>query len=302
VGVMQPVEIREPEASGALRIRLRVPLQRLIWRHPSAMIGLVLLSTIVVLAFLAPVLSPHSPLKQDVLVALQAPTRSHPFGTDPFGRDILARVLFGGRLSLTFGLLVVLIAMLAGVPLGIIAAYFGGWTDEIISRMIDILLAFPGFLLALVIVAVLGPSLPNAMLAVAVASIPAFTRVVRGSVLSEGSREYVLAARALGCGDARIMVRHLLPNIVGPVLVLATLRVGAAILTTTSLSFLGLGAQPPTPEWGEMLSGARPFIRQAWWLTVFPGSAIALTVLAVNLLGDGFRDILDPKVRKVRKQ
>lgn len=279
-------------------VRRRASLLRLIARHPSAMTGLVLLAVIVSVAILAPALSPVSPLKQDVLVALQGPTRAHPFGTDPFGRDILARVVFGARVSLTSGLLVMLIALLAGVPLGIVAAYYGGWTDEIVSRSIDILLAFPGFLLAMAIVAVLGPSLSNAMLAVTIASIPAFTRVVRGSVLSERAREYVLAARALGSSHARIMARHLLPNIVGPVLVLGTLRVGTAILTTASLSYLGLGAQPPTPEWGEMLSGARPYIRQAWWLTVFPGSAITLTVLAVNLLGDGLRDIFDPRVRK----
>jgi peptide/nickel transport system permease protein len=236
-------------------------------------------------------------VRQDLLGALAPPSRAHLFGTDQFGRDILARVMFGARVSLTSGLLVVLLAMLTGVPLGLIAGYYGGSTDQVISRGIDILLAFPGFLLALAIVSVLGPSLTNAMLAVAISSIPVFTRVVRGSVLSEKAREYILAARALGCGRGRIIFRHLLPNIMGPILVLATLRIGTAILTTAMLSFLGLGAQPPTPEWGEMLATARPYIRQAWWLTLFPGMAITVTVLAVNLLGDGLRDVLDPKLR-----
>jgi peptide/nickel transport system permease protein len=298
VGAVLEREQKDPAAGEVLfsPVRRRGVLL-LMLRHPSAMIGLALLTVIVSFAALAPVISPYSPFEQQVLVALQPPTARHIFGTDQFGRDILARVLFGSRVSLASGLMVVIIAMLAGVPLGLAAAYYGNWTDEIISRAIDLLLAFPGFLLALVILAVLGPSLTNAMLAVAISSIPAFTRLVRGSVLSEKTREYIQAARVLGCGAARIMFRHLLPNVVGPILVLGTLRIGMSILTTASLSFLGLGAQPPTPEWGEMLSTARPYVRQAWWLTVFPGSAITITVLAINLLGDGLRDILDPKMR-----
>ncbi|MGQ0571224.1 MAG: nickel transporter permease [Armatimonadota bacterium] len=269
-----------------------------LWRHPSALAGLLLLSVILLVAVFAPVLTLHSPVRQDLSSALSPPSRAHPFGTDEFGRDILARVMFGARISLTVGLLVVLIAMVGGVLLGLLAGYYGGWTDEVISRAIEILLAFPGFLLALAVLAMLGPSLTNAMLAVAISSMPAFARVVRGTVLSERSRDYVHAARALGCGDSRILLRHLLPNVGSAIFVLATLRVGTAILTTASLSFLGLGAQPPTPEWGAMLAMGRSYIRRAWWLTFFPGLAIALTVLALNLLGDGLRDILDPRLRQ----
>ena len=279
--------------------RRRRPLWIRALRHPSSLVGAVLLSVIAFGAVFAPSIAPYPPLTQDLSAALSPPSRTHLFGSDDFGRDVFSRVIFAGRISITAGLIASLIAAVGGVLTGLVAGYYGGWADELISRGIDILLAFPGFLLALAVLAMLGPSLANAMVAVAISSIPGFTRVVRGSVLAEKSRDYIMAARALGCGSARVMVRHLLPNIAAPIFVLATLRAGQTILITASLSFLGMGAQPPTPEWGLMLSLGRAYIRVAWWLTFFPGLAIAMTVLALNLLGDGLRDTLDPRLRKM---
>lgn len=269
-------------------------------RHRSASIGLALVCALALLAILAPYIAPYDPLEQDVLNALRPPSRVHLLGTDDVGRDLLSRIIVGSRISLTVGLLVVSIAGTAGIVTGLLAAYYEGWFDNLICRFIDILLAFPHFLLALVVVAILGPSLINAMLAVALSSISGYTRVTRGVVLSEKQRDYVLAARITGCSPWRIMFRHILPNIMAPIVILATLSVGSAILATASLSFLGLGAQPPTPEWGAILSRGRTYIRKAWWLSTFPGLAIMISVLGLNLLGDGLRDILDPRLRHER--
>jgi len=253
------------------------------------------------MAILAPLIAPYDPAKQDILNALAPPSRAHLLGTDSVGRDLLSRIIVGSRISLTIGLLVVSIAGSIGVSLGLLAAYYEGWIDNVTCRIIDMLLAFPRFLLALAVLTVLGPSLTNAMFAVAISSISGYTRVTRGAVLSEKQRDYVLAAQVVGCKDRRIMFRHIFPNVFGPIIVLATLSVAGAILATAGLSFLGLGAQPPTPEWGAILSRGRRYLRKAWWLTTFPGFAIMMAVLGLNLLGDGLRDILDPRLRHERR-
>lgn len=276
--------------------RWRDALRRLL-RHRSAMVGLAVTLLLAFVAALAPVIAPHDPLAQNLRQALTPPSATHWMGTDEFGRDIFSRILYGAGISLKVGLLVVLVSGTIGVLLGLLAGYYGGWVDAVISRAIEILLAFPGLLLAIGIVTVLGPSLVNALLAISIANIPRYARVTRGVVLAEKQRDYVAATRALGSGDTRLLLRHVLPNILAPVIVLASLGVATAILTAASLSFLGLGAQPPEPEWGAMLSTGRSYIRRAWWITVFPGLAIMITVLAFNLFGDGLRDILDPKTK-----
>lgn len=266
-------------------------------RHRSAMVGLVITAIIAALALLAPLIAPHDPLHQNLRQALAPPSATHWMGTDEFGRDIFSRILFGAGISLQVGLLVVFVSGVSGVILGLLAGFYGGWVDMVISRAIEILLAFPGLLLAIAIVTILGPSLVNALIAISIANIPRYARVTRGVVLAEKQRDYVAATRALGSRDGRLMFRHVLPNILAPIIVLATLGIASAILTAASLSFLGLGAQPPEPEWGAMLSTGRSYIRRAWWITVFPGLAIMITVLAFNLFGDGLRDILDPKTK-----
>ena len=266
-------------------------------RHRSAMVGLVITAIIAALALLAPLIAPHDPLHQNLRQALAPPSATHWMGTDEFGRDIFSRILFGAGISLQVGLLVVFVSGVSGVILGLLAGFYGGWVDMVISRAIEILLAFPGLLLAIAIVTILGPSLVNALIAISIANIPRYARVTRGVVLAEKQRDYVAATRALGSRDGRLMFRHVLPNILAPIIVLATLGIASAILTAASLSFLGLGAQPPEPEWGAMLSTGRSYIRRAWWITVFPGLAIMITVLAFNLFGDRLRDILDPKTK-----
>lgn len=272
-------------------------LLRRLSRSRSVMIGAILLTIITVLCVLAPVLSSYNPTLMAAANRLKPPSAVHLFGTDDFGRDIFTRVLYGGQLSLQVGLISVAIACTIGTFLGIIAGYLGGWADALIMRAMDVLLAFPGILLALAIVAVLGRSLTNVMIAVGISAIPLFTRIVRGSTLTIKQLEYVTAARALGASPTRIMRSHVLPNVVTPVIVVATNSIAGAIIAGAALSFLGLGAQSPTPEWGLMLSEGRVYLRSASWLTQFPGLAIMITVLAINLLGDGLRDVLDPKLR-----
>ncbi len=266
-------------------------------RNPTAMIGLAVLVVLTLVAIAAPWLAPYDPIRQNPLMSLKPPSAEHWLGTDQFGRDIFSRILYGARISLRIGLVSVGIAIALGGFLGLVSGFYGGWLDQVISRFVDLLLAFPGILLALVIVSVIGPSLTNVMVAVGIAATPTYARVVRGSVLAARENVYVEAAHALGAGDRRVLVRHVLPNVLAPVIVLATLGVAGAILTGAALSFLGLGAAPPTPEWGAMLSEGRNYMRLAWWISTFPGLAIMLAVLATNLFGDGLRDALDPRMR-----
>jgi len=270
---------------------------RRLTKNTGAMVGLVVVVALVLVAVFAPNLAPHPPNRQNPLRSLQPPSAEHRLGTDQFGRDILSRLIYGTRVSLRVGLIAVGIAALIGVPFGLIAGYYGGWLDMLISRIVDLMLAFPGILLALVIVSILGPSLFNVMVAVGIAASPNYARVVRGSVLAAKENVYVESARAVGARVRGILGRHILPNILAPVIVLATLGTAGAILSAAALSFLGLGAQPPTAEWGAMLSEGRNYMRLAWWVTTFPGLAIMVTVLAVNLLGDGLRDSLDVRMR-----
>jgi peptide/nickel transport system permease protein len=271
--------------------------KRRLRRNKGALISLAFLVILAAAAILAPALAPYDPLAVAVEEQLLPPSSEHWAGTDLFGRDIFSRLLFGARVSLLVGVVAVVIAAVPGLILGLIAGYHGRWIDGLIMRVMDMMLAFPGILLALSIVALLGSGLPNAMIAVGIASIPNYTRLVRGSVLVTKRKQFVRAARAVGCRSWRIVFRHILPDIFAPVLVLATLDLAWAILNASSLSFLGLGAQPPAPEWGSMLNEGRGYLRQAPWITAAPGLAIMLTALSVNLLGDGLRDALDPRMR-----
>ena len=277
----------------------REAVRRLL-RKPLAIAGSALLLLMLFSALFAPAIARFAPDEQGVGDPFAPPSAKHPFGTDQFGRDVFSRVAFGGRISLQIGLIAVAIGGSAGLLLGCIAGYFSGWTDEAVMRFIDIMLAFPGILLAIAVVVVLGPSLYNLMIAVGVGAIPTFSRVVRASVLDTKERDYIAAARAIGVTDFQIVARHILPNIMAPFIVLATLDVATAILSGTALSYLGMGAKPPTPEWGLMLSDGKDFIRNAWWVGTFPGLAITVTVIGINLLGDGLRDALDPRLRGTR--
>jgi peptide/nickel transport system permease protein len=278
------------------RSRLNVAFTKLRGR-PGALIGLVIILAFIVIAIAAPALAPHDPnaISRD---RRAAPSASHLFGTDELGRDVLSRVIYGARVSMRVGLIAVGIALVVGSLLGLIAAYSGGWIDGLIMRIMDVMLAFPGILLAIAIIAVLGPSLSNVMVAIGIEAIPIYTRTARASTLSVKEYEYVIGARALGCSSPRIVLKHILPNIVAPLIVLATVGVAGSILTAAGLSYLGLGAQPPTSEWGAMLSSSRSYLRDSWWMATFPGLAIVLVVLSLNLFGDGLRDILDPRARK----
>ena len=266
-------------------------------RNRAAMAGLMIIAFFALLAIFAPVLAPANPLEQNISVRLTPPfTGGYILGTDDLGRDLLSRIIYGGRISLIIGAVSVGISLIMGVSLGILAGYFGGWIDKIIMRLIDIMLAFPYILLTVVIVAILGPSLVNAMVAIGISYMPQYARVIRASVMAEREQDYVTAERSLGTGDMELMFRTILPNALSPTIVQATLGVGKAILSSAGLSFLGLGAQPPTPEWGLMIASSRQFITSAWWVVTLPGAAILLAVLGFNLLGDGLRDILDPRL------
>lgn len=267
----------------------------------TALTGVVVLSLFALAAVFAPLLAPHDPADVDVLRKLAAPSGEFPLGTDKLGRDVLSRLLYGARLSLGATIVAATGIAAIGLLLGMIAGYAGGAVDAVIGRVIDILLAFPGLLLALALTGVLGPNLRNLLLAVVVVSWAGYARVVRGAVLAERERPYVEAARAVGASRRRIVLRHLLPNIVAPIIVLTTLDLAAILLGISALSFLGLGVQPPTAEWGAMLAQARPYLSRAPNLMLFPGLAIFLTALAFNLVGDGLRDALDPKTRAARQ-
>jgi len=294
-----PQQSAEPAAARPARARsLWLDSLRRLLRNPGAVAGLVLLALLVIMALFAPQLAHADPVAITPRDRLQPPGLEHWFGTDAFGRDIYTRVVYGTRISLLVGVVSVAIATLLGVTMGLLAGYFGGLTDALIMRFVDVMLAFPGILLALVIVAILGPDLLNAMIAVGISAAPTYARVTRGAVLQVKTNLFMDAATVVGVPTPQIILRHLLPNVLGPIVVVTTLGVAGAIISGASLSFLGLGAKPPTPEWGLMLSEGRNFLRQAWWITTFPGLAIMVTVLSINLVGDGLRDALDPRMRK----
>lgn len=258
-------------------------------------LGVVLIIVFIFSAIFAPAIAPHSPSKVDYRNKLQPPSASHYFGTDDQGRDIFSRVIFGTRVSFTIAVVAVGIATAFGVPLGLFAGFFGGWPDTVISRFLDAMFAFPVILMAIAILAITGVGLKGAIIAIGLISIPEFARVSRSAVIAEKENDYVLAARAIGCTVPRIIFRGILPNTLGPIVVLISLGFAFAILNETALSFLGLGAQPPTPSWGADLATARRYIRDAPWLSIFPGLAIFFLVLALNLTGDGLRDLMDPR-------
>ena len=270
----------------------------------GALIGLVVFALLVFAAIFAPLIAPYSPNTQFRNAILVPPAWAEGgraaflLGTDAVGRDILSRLLYGARFSLFIGVVVVTIALVGGIAIGLVAGFFRGWVDTVIMRIMDVILAFPSLLLALVLVAVLGPGLMNAMIAIALVLQPHFVRLTRAAVMTEIGKEYVVSARVAGAGPIRLMLRTILPNCVAPLIVQATLSFSNAILDAAALGFLGMGAQPPTPEWGTMLAEAREFIMRAWWVVTFPGLAILITVLAINLVGDGLRDALDPKLKR----
>jgi peptide/nickel transport system permease protein len=264
------------------------------WRHPLALIGLFIAFAWIVIAIFAPLIAPYDPLAQDFNLLNVAPSGAHWFGTDELGRDVFSRVIHGARLSIPLALLLVSLALVIGGALGAIAGYFGGVVDAVVMRAADLVFAFPAIILAMVVTATLGPSIQNAVLALVVVSWPSYARVARGLVLSVGHADYVLSARLLGASARKALVRDVMPNVFGPILVLATLDLGNAVLLLSGLSFLGLGAQPPSAEWGAGVAEGIQYF-QYWWIGTFPGLAIFTVVLAFNFLGDALRDALDPK-------
>ncbi|MEI7845724.1 MAG: ABC transporter permease [Chloroflexota bacterium] len=277
-------------------------LLRQTFRNSSAQFGSLLLLFLIVICLAAPLLTDKDPNAINPSQTLQPPSLKYPMGTDGIGRDTFARFLYGGQLSLRVGLVAIAIGAIFGITLGLISGYFGGWLDAFISWVTDILLAFPDILLALSILAILGPGIINAMVAVGIAFIPSFMRLTRSSVLAIREMSYIEATRALGGSDVEILLNHILPNAMRTLLVLVTLGIGSSILAGASLSFLGLGAQPPTPEWGAMLNAGQKFVRQAWWLTVFPGLGIFLTILSINLIGDAVSDAVAGTIYQPKKQ
>lgn len=270
-------------------------------RHRTGLCGAVLISIFILTAFLAPWLAPYDPIKMDLSKARMPPNHVHWLGTDELGRDILSRIIVGARLSLIIALGGVGLALVVGSNWGAFAAYYGGWQDMVLMRIIDIMMAFPGLLLAIVIIAVTGPGIISVIIAIAVSSVPIFARLIRASVLVVKNDDFVVASEALGSSNLRILFVHILPNVFAPVLVQFTLRLATAIITASALSFLGLGAQPPFPEWGAMLSTGRSFLRTAPHICVFPGLAIMLVVIGFNVFGDSLRDMLDPRLRGTMK-
>ncbi len=286
----------EPAASGKRRMTWRT-LLRPVLRNRLVLFGAGMVLLLAVLAVFAGVVAPYDPTEMRVMEALQGPSAAHWFGTDRFGRDVLSRTIYGSRIALGVALSSMGMALLAGSVLGLMAGFLGGWPDLCIGRVMDVLFSFPTLVLAVAISAMLGPGLNNAVVAITVVYAPLFCRVARGPVIAEREREHVAAAIALGAGSGRVIARHILPNILGPVVVQASVALAFAILTEASLSYVGLGTQPPDPSWGTMLNEGRTYLETAPWMSIFPGLAIMLAVLGFNLLGDGLRDILDPKLR-----
>ncbi|RCS25587.1 ABC transporter permease subunit [Phyllobacterium salinisoli] len=291
-------------SSGAMRRRALADFWFYFSENRGAVIGFWIFVALALVAIFAPLLAPHDPTQQFRDALLTPPVWQEGgrpefiLGTDAIGRDILSRLIYGAQYSLFIGVVVVSIALVGGIIIGLIAGFFGGWIDTVIMRVMDVILAFPSLLLALVLVAILGPGLTNAMIAIALVLQPHFARLTRAAVMSEKNREYVIAARLAGAGRLRLMFKTILPNCLAPLIVQGTLSFSNAILDAAALGFLGMGAQPPTPEWGTMLAEAREFILRAWWVVTFPGLAILITVLAINLAGDGLRDALDPKLKR----
>lgn len=293
-------ELEPPQPKDERSQSLILESMKQFFQHKLAAIGSVIVFLFLILAIFAPLIAPYGINEQSLGERFSAPSAAHWFGTDDFGRDIFSRVVHGARISLWVGFFSVLGSVILGTLLGLIAGYGGRVLDAVISRLFDILLAFPSILLAIAIVSILGPSLQNALIAIAIINVPTFGRLVRSKVLSIKQEEYVLAAKAVGMSHRRIVLRHILPNSMVPVIVQATLAIGTAIIEAAALGFLGLGAQAPSPEWGKMLADARPYLVQAPWTLFFPGIAIMLTVLGFNLMGDGLRDTLDPKMKKIK--
>ncbi|WMT28436.1 ABC transporter permease [Bacillus aerius] len=293
-------ELQAPKQKEESSQSLILESMKLFFQHKMAVIGTVIVFLFLILAIFAPLIAPYGINEQSLGERFSAPSAAHWFGTDDFGRDIFSRVVHGARISLWVGFFSVLGSVILGTWLGLMAGYGGRLLDAVISRLFDILLAFPSILLAIAIVSILGPSLQNALIAIAIINVPTFGRLVRSKVLSIKQEEYVLAAKAVGMSHRRIVLRHILPNSMVPVIVQATLAIGTAIIEAAALGFLGLGAQAPSPEWGKMLADARPYLVQAPWTLFFPGIAIMLTVLGFNLMGDGLRDTLDPKMKKIK--
>jgi len=295
-----PLRSASPAATDTAGRRTTTPwraAQRRFIRSRTGVAGAIVLIIVVLAAIFAAQIAPYSPTRQDFRIQLQPPSYQHWMGTDEFGRDVFSRIIWGAQASLEAGAVAATIALIVGVLFGMVAAFYGGRADSLIMRCMDVVLAFPYILLAIAVVAILGPGLLNAMIAIGIVYIPHYARVARGSVLSVRSREYVDAARALGADDSRIMRQHVLPNTLAPLIVQTTLCVGIAIIDTAGLSFLGLGTQPPTPDWGNMLAAGRNYVIDAPWIATFPGLAILVTVLAFNLMGDALRDAFDPRLR-----
>ena len=290
--ILSPVVVHEEKVAGPWKEAWRT-----FKKNKSAMVGLGIVIFFIILAIVGPYIAPQEKFHQDLSLRLQAPSSEFWFGTDDLGRDVLSRILHGAQLSLTVGLSAVLMSAVVGSFLGIIAGFYGRWVDTIISRIFDIMLAFPSILLAIAIVSILGPSLRNALIAIAIINIPNFGRLIRSRVLTIKEEEYIHAAKAIGMKNSRILWRHILPNSMTPIIVQGTLAIATAIIEAAALGFLGLGAEQSTPEWGKMLADSRMFLLNAPWAMIFPGLAIMLTVIGFNLLGDGLRDALDPKMK-----
>lgn len=304
---MSDVIAKAPEgklSDAAIRRRMIKEFWFYFSQNKGAVVGLVVFVLMVIIALGATVIAPHDPTMQYRDALLLPPVWQEGgradflLGTDPVGRDMLSRLIYGSQYSLFIGIVVVSIALVGGIVIGLIAGFFGGWVDVLIMRVMDIILAFPSLLLALVLVAILGPGLTNAMIAIAIVYQPHFARLTRAAVMGEQKRDYVSAARVAGAGNLRLMFRTILPNCLAPLIVQATLSFSSAVLDAAALGFLGMGAQPPAAEWGTMLAEAREFIQRAWWVVTFPGLAILISVLAINLMGDGLRDALDPKLKR----
>jgi len=295
---MDSSTLRSVTSSAApLRVVRRRGVAARILANPLSLAGAAILAGLVVLALLAPYVAPYDPIQTNVTQRLAAPSRLHPFGTDQLGRDILSRIIHGTRISLRIALLTAVIATAIGAPLGIVTGYFRGRVDDLLMRVTDMFMAFPRLILAMAIAAALRPSLENVIIAISLAAWPAYARLARSVALALREENYVEAARAIGASPGRVLTRHVLPGVISPVTIQVSLDMGGIILTAAGLGFIGFGAQPPTPEWGVMISEGRSYITEQWWVSTFPGIAISLFVLGFNMLGDGIRDAMDPRLR-----